>query len=150
MDLLAVGISLVSLAVSIWVAWSQHLSGGRAHFTAEWENSSSLIFTNQGPGAATTIVADLANGNRSVTVTAEYMGARQHMRIHIFRAFGQAPPGPLTISWHDNRRKGQTAELDLPDAPHQPPSVQGASALEKAVRAVAMEEAQKEIVRRHL
>ena len=124
----------------------QHRALGRAHFTTEWETRDSLVFINQGPGAATNLSATVQSEVRTETIETAYMGAFQSMRIHVINAFGARPPGPLELTWHDNRLRTQHIRLELPLQPRTA-HVMGTTrdGIEKAVRAVALEVAREEI-----
>lgn len=138
-------ISGSSLAVSVFVLWRQYQAAGRAHFTAEWEASDSLVYINHGPGAARDVQVHLTS-LADISQDVPYIGALQRMRIWVVRAMGAEPPRCLELSWRDNRRRRQTLQVFLPEPPsssrrtHVP-----RDALEKAVRQIARDEAEQEI-----
>ncbi|MFS3127476.1 hypothetical protein ACLM5J_03630 [Nocardioides sp. Bht2] len=145
-------IALAALAVSIFTLWRQHRAGGRAHFTAEWEDERSLVFVNHGPGAAVDVRAELQGGDgRSDPVEVPYLAALQTMRMILARerAWGAAPSGSLRVGWNDSRWKAQQVDIVLPEPPRRPASLPGARVgagdIEKAIRAVASDEARKEL-----
>lgn len=139
------GIALVSLVVSLFVLWRQQRALGRAHFTTEWETRDSLVFINQGPGAATNLSATLQSEARTETIETAYMGAFQSMRIHVDRELGTLPPESLELTWGDNRVLPQQIVLPLPQQPRLPRVSTTRDAIEKAVRAVALEVTQEEM-----
>ncbi len=138
-------IALASLLVSLFVLWRQYRAAGRAHFTTEWETHGSLVFTNQGPGAATNLSATIQSEVRTETIETAYMGASQTMRIHVINASGASPPGPLELTWRDNRLRTQHIVLELPEQPRPPHVATTRDGIEKAVRAVALEVARDEM-----
>ncbi len=140
------GIALASLVVSLFVAWRQHRAAGHAHFTTEWETYDFLVFINHGPGAVTNLSATLQSELRTETIEAAYMGAFQSMRIRVIRALGDQPPGPLELTWRDNRLRTQHLVPELPQEPSLPRGTGIArDGIEKAVRAVALEVTRDEI-----
>jgi len=42
-------VALLSLALSLFALTAQRRGAGQAHFTAEWEDDTSVVFINQGP-----------------------------------------------------------------------------------------------------
>lgn len=147
-QVITLAISGLSLLVSVYVLWRQRRSEGRAHFTAEWEDSESLVYINHGPGAAKDVRVQLESQVRSVDESIGYVGAFQVMRVTgIIRVLGESPVRTLELSWKDNRRKRQTAPIHLPEPPssrrRSAPSVR--DGLEKTVRDLARDEAKKEI-----
>ncbi|KAA1421241.1 hypothetical protein F0U44_02715 [Nocardioides humilatus] len=142
-EVLTLIVAVAALLVSLGTWLEQNRKQGQAHFTVEWDGRS-VVFTNQGPGAAENVMADLANGGLE-SVSADYMGAFQSMRIYVGSAFGR-PPGPLTVTWKDERRGQQTKVLPVPSRPESPPiRVATGNELEKAVRTMAAEVARHEI-----
>ncbi len=139
------GIALVSLLVSLFVLWRQQRALGRAHFTTEWETHDSLVFINQGPGAATNLSATVQSEVRTETIETAYMGAFQSMRVHVINALGASPAGPLQLTWRDNRFRPQQIALELPQQPRLPQVSTTRHAIEKAVRAVALEVTREEM-----
>ena len=45
-------VALLSLALSLFALTAQRRGAGQAHFTAEWEDDTSVVFINQGPAPA--------------------------------------------------------------------------------------------------
>jgi hypothetical protein len=143
----ATWISLAALALSAFGVWWQNRVTGRAHFTAEWEDTHSLVLINHGPGPATKVEATLPLGKREQKLESAYVGAFQTMRFNIIRTFSEQHSSTMDVRWRDNRLRAQHVAIDLPDPPSSgdrpaAPSV-GRGELEKAVRAVAAEEAQR-------
>jgi hypothetical protein len=138
-------IALASFAVSLFVLWRQHRTAGRAHFTAEWETHDSLVFTNHGPGAATNLSGTVQGGRLSETIEAQYMGPFQGLRVSVSRGIDDPPPGPLDLTWRDNRIRPQHRSITLPVPPSVPQQRTSHNEIEKAVRAVAVEEVRREI-----
>ena len=143
----SLAVALGSLAVSVFVLWRQHRITGRAHFTAEWETHDSLVFTNHGPGAAESLIGTVQNGQLSEPIVAAYMGPFQGLRVEVVRTIDDPPPGPLDLTWRDNRIRTQHVSIELPLRPKAPQRISGTShnEIEKAIRAVAVEEARLEI-----
>jgi hypothetical protein len=142
---IAVLIAALSFAVSMFSLWRQQRVAGRAHFTAEWETSSSLIYVNHGPGAARDVQVNLKSEVRPVNMTIPYIGAFQTMRIEVLRAFSEKPVDCLKLSWKDNGWRRQDADVFLPDPPVTHTRPQARDGLEKAVRAIARQETEEEL-----
>lgn len=139
-SLLIAGLSLVLSGVALW---RQHTAEGRAHFTADWETSDSIVYVNHGPGAARDLRISVDGGGGEPI---PYVGASQRMRATVVTPFGQAPPETFYVSWKDNRRTRQSVPIHLPDQPRQPPRrPPGPRKLEDEVRDIASEEAARQV-----
>lgn len=145
-DWLTVAISLLALALSVLVYLRQRRAEGRAHFTAEWEGPEAVTYRNHGPGAARDVRAQLIDYEElPFDQRTPYIGALQSMRADVLLVVGLEQPRELRIEWNDNRRARQTLTIYLPDAPHPRPTLHPRDGLDKAVRAIARDEAEGEV-----
>ena len=139
-------IAALSLALSALVWQRQRQSEGRAHFTIEWESSSSLVYLNHGPGAARNVTLK-SDTHDDIEQDSAYIGAFQAMRVTgIFRGLMSPPVAEVTLAWDDNRRARQSIVINVPEPPHAPmPKPGREDELAKAVRRLARLEAKAEI-----
>lgn len=139
-----------SLLVSLYVLWKQRHDSGRAHFTAEWADSRTLVYVNHGPGPARDVKAVLRSSmDRDQEQESPYVGALQSSRVPVLRLMGETF-GPFEVTWRDNRRTEQRVSVTLHAQPNPQPSRPARNDgpdLEKAVRKIALDAVAEEMVR---
>jgi hypothetical protein len=146
-EALSVGIAVVSFGMSLYVLFKQRRDAGRAHFTAEWEDTQTLVYVNHGPGPAYEVKGTLrsSKADRDQVQETPYIGAFQTSRVPVTRTMYETF-GPMELSWRDNRRVLQRLLVTLHAQPN-PRTTNTANApeIEKAVRAIALDVTRREL-----
>lgn len=140
----SVGVALLALAVSIYVAVRQHRDAGRANLTAEWESQEQVVIVNHGPGPARDLSVRATNEQHADGLTAPYVGLYQPLRMTVFRKFGEQAP-EIELKWKDNRLRQQHITVTIGEQPRVRQAAKPKSKIEAEMRALAKEEVSAEL-----
>lgn len=148
-EIITLVIAGVSLVLSVVVFFRQRQAAGRAHFTGGWDDRSTVVYVNHGPGAAHNVTVSLDAKHVEGLTNVEYLAPLQDMRINLTRELCERPPKSLGLTWRDNRRGAQSVSVPLvPSPPREPKSkAPTRGTLENAIREVARDEAMREMTK---